>query len=65
MRVPLAVLGNTGNSHEVALFSAAQRFGDAAYILAISLGVALLAGASHTWRTKMLPQTRALVHRVG
>ena len=52
MRVPLALLGNLGSSQEVALFSAAQRFGDAAYILAISLGVALLPG-SRTWRTRI------------
>jgi O-antigen/teichoic acid export membrane protein len=63
MRVPLAVLGNTGSSHEVALFSAAQRFGDAAYILAISLGVALLPGIAFLAHED-LPRARALLHRV-
>ena len=44
MRVPLAVLGNTGSSEELALFSAAQRFGDGAYVLAITGGFALVPG---------------------
>ncbi len=63
MRVPLALLGNLGTSQEVALFSAAQRFGDAAYILAISLGVALLPGIAYLAHED-LPRARALLHRV-
>lgn len=47
MRLPLTVLGNTGSAHEVALFSAAQRFGDAAIILATTIGFALLPGLSY------------------
>jgi O-antigen/teichoic acid export membrane protein len=44
MRVPLAVLGNIGTSEELALFSAAQRFADASYVLAITGGWALVPG---------------------
>lgn len=44
LRVPLGVLGNTGTATEVALFSAAGRFGDGAYVLAITAGFALLPG---------------------
>ena len=47
MRIPLAVLGNTGSAAEVAYFSAAQRFGDAAYVLAITGGFALLPGIAY------------------
>ena len=53
MRVPLALLGNIGTTSEVALFSAAQRFGDAAYILAISLGVGLLPGITYLARVDL------------
>ena len=63
MRVPLALLGNLGTSQEVALFSAAQRFGDAAYILAISLGFALLPGIAYLAHEDP-PRARALLHRV-
>ena len=51
MRIPLVVLGNVGTIREVALFSAAQRFGDAVYILAISSGFALLPGISYLARS--------------
>ena len=63
MRIPLVVLGNTGTSREVALFSAAQRFGDAVYILAISSGFALLPGIAYLARADP-PRARRLVHRV-
>jgi O-antigen/teichoic acid export membrane protein len=63
MRIPLAVLGNTGSPREVALFSAAQRFGDAVYILAISSGFALLPGISYLAQTDP-PRARRLLHRV-
>jgi O-antigen/teichoic acid export membrane protein len=63
MRVPLAVLGNVGTAHEVALFSAAQRFGDAVYILAISSGFALMPGISYLAHAD--PQrARRLLYRV-
>ena len=45
MRIPLAFLGNSGTTREVALFSAAQRFGDAIYILADELGVRAASGS--------------------
>jgi O-antigen/teichoic acid export membrane protein len=63
MRIPLAVLGNVGSDREVALFSAAQRFGDAAYILAISSGFALLPGISYLARSDP-PRARSLLRRV-
>jgi O-antigen/teichoic acid export membrane protein len=63
MRIPLVVLGNTGSSREVALFSAAQRFGDAIYILAISSGFALLPGISYLAQTDPV-RARRLIHRV-
>ncbi len=63
MRIPLVVLGNTGTSREVALFSAAQRFGDAVYILAISSGFALLPGIAYLARADP-PRARRLLHRV-
>jgi O-antigen/teichoic acid export membrane protein len=47
MRLPLAVLGNTGTDEEIALFSAAQRFGDAAILLATTSGFALLPGIAY------------------
>ena len=43
-RLPLVVLGNTGTVREVALFSAAQRFADAALLLTMTSGLALLPG---------------------
>lgn len=46
-RLPLGVLGNTGSAEEVASFSAAQRFGDAWILLAMSAGWALLPGISY------------------
>ncbi len=63
MRIPLAVLGNVGTDREVALFSAAQRFGDAVYILAISSGFALMPGISYLARAEP-ERARRLVHRV-
>ncbi len=63
MRIPLAVLGNVGTVREVALFSAAQRFGDAVYILAISSGFALLPGISYLAQSDP-PRARRLMHRV-
>jgi O-antigen/teichoic acid export membrane protein len=63
MRIPLAVLGNLGSDREVALFSAAQRFGDAVYILAISSGFALLPGISYLANTDP-ERARRLIHRV-
>jgi len=63
MRLPLTLLGNLGTDREVAHFSAAQRFGDAAYILAISSGFALLPGISYLASADP-PRARALFHRV-
>ena len=63
MRIPLAVLGNVGTDREVALFSAAQRFGDAVYILAISSGFALMPGISYLARAEP-ERARRLIHRV-
>jgi O-antigen/teichoic acid export membrane protein len=62
-RIPLALLGNTGTTDEVALFSAAQRFGDAAYLLAISGGFALLPGIAFLAHSDP-DRARALVRRV-
>jgi O-antigen/teichoic acid export membrane protein len=63
MRIPLAVLGNTGTSEELALFSAAQRFGDAAYVLAITGGWALVPGIAYLQRTDAR-RARRLLRRV-
>jgi O-antigen/teichoic acid export membrane protein len=63
MRVPLAVLGNTGSSEELALFSAAQRFGDGAYVLAITGGFALVPGIAYLERTEPR-RARRLLRRV-
>ena len=63
MRIPLAFLGNSGTTREVALFSAAQRFGDAIYILAVSSGFALLPGISYLAQTDP-PRARRLLNRV-
>jgi O-antigen/teichoic acid export membrane protein len=63
MRIPLALFGNIGTAEEVALFSAAQRFGDTAYILAMSLGVALLPGIAYLAPVDR-SRARALLHRV-
>ena len=63
MRIPLAVLGNTGTTREVALFSAAQRFGDAAVLLATTCGFALLPGISLLARSEP-ERARRLVRRV-
>jgi O-antigen/teichoic acid export membrane protein len=63
MRIPLAVLGNTGTTREVALFSAAQRFGDAAVLLATTSGFALLPGISLLARSDP-ERARRLVQRV-
>ena len=46
MRLPLVALGNSGTDEEVALFWAAQRFGDAAWLLATIVGAALLPGVA-------------------
>ncbi len=54
MRLPLVALGNSGTDEEVALFSAAQRFGDAAWLLATTAGVALLPG----WPSSRGPTAR-------
>jgi O-antigen/teichoic acid export membrane protein len=62
MRVPLAVLGNTGSTREVALFSAAQRFGDAGVLLASTTGLALLPGISLLARTDPA-RAKRLFHR--
>ena len=51
MRLPLVALGNWGTEEEVALFSAAQRFGDAAWLLATTTGVALLPGIAFLARS--------------
>jgi O-antigen/teichoic acid export membrane protein len=63
MRIPLAVLGNTGSVTDTALFSAAQRFGDGAYVLAITGGFALLPGIAYLAQAD-LPRARRLLHRV-
>ena len=63
MRIPLAVLGNTGSAAEVAYFSAAQRFGDAAYVLAITGGFALLPGIAYLAKAEP-DRARRLVRRV-
>jgi O-antigen/teichoic acid export membrane protein len=47
MRLPLTILGNTGSSSEVALFSAAQRFGEAWFVLAATAGWAFLPGLTY------------------
>ncbi|HEY1357629.1 MAG TPA: lipopolysaccharide biosynthesis protein [Thermoleophilaceae bacterium] len=47
MRIPLLILGNTGNAHDIAWFSAAQRFGDATLLLATSAGFGLLPGIAY------------------
>ena len=61
MRLPLVALGNSGTDEEVALFSAAQRFGDAAWLLATTAGVALLPGRGlpRAVRTSARPQAPA------
>jgi O-antigen/teichoic acid export membrane protein len=63
MRVPLAVLGNSGTPEELALFSAAQRFGDGAYVLAITGGFALMPGLAFLGRSEPA-RARRLVRRV-
>ena len=63
MRVPLAVLGNSGTPEELALFSAAQRFGDGAYVLAITGGFALMPGLAFLARSEP-GRARRLVRRV-
>jgi O-antigen/teichoic acid export membrane protein len=63
VRVPLAVLGNTGTSEELALFSAAQRFGDGAYVLAVTGGWALVPGIAYLERTEPW-RARRLLRRV-
>ena len=63
MRVPLGVLGNTGTATEVALFSAAGRFGDGAYVLAITAGFALLPGIAYLARAEPA-RARRLLARV-
>ena len=50
LRLPLLVLGNSAGPESVADFSAAQRFSDAAMIVATSAGFALLPGLSHLAR---------------
>jgi O-antigen/teichoic acid export membrane protein len=63
MRIPLALLGNVGTTTEVALFSAAQRFADAAYVLAWTGGFALLPGIAYLAGADF-PRARRLVHQV-
>jgi O-antigen/teichoic acid export membrane protein len=63
MRVPLAVLGNSGTEEELALFSAAQRFGDGAYVLAITGGFAIMPGLAFLARSEPA-RARRLVRRV-
>ena len=63
MRIPLALLGNVGTTTEVALFSAAQRFADAAYVLAWTGGFALLPGIAYLAGVDF-PRARRLVHQV-
>ncbi|MBN1528598.1 MAG: oligosaccharide flippase family protein [Thermoleophilaceae bacterium] len=63
MRIPLAVLGNVGSATEVALFSAAQRFGDGAYVLAITGGFALLPGIAYLAQSEP-DRARRLLRRV-
>jgi O-antigen/teichoic acid export membrane protein len=62
MRIPLAVLGNIGSAEEVAHFSAAQRFGDAIYLFAVTCGFALLPGLSYLVQSEP-ERARRLVHR--
>ena len=47
MRLPLTVLGNSGTAEEVAVFSAAQRFGDGVFLLTTTAGFALLPGLAY------------------
>jgi O-antigen/teichoic acid export membrane protein len=63
MRLPLVVLGNTGTEREVAEFSAAQRFGDAAILLATTSGFALLPGIAYLAQSDR-PRARKLLRRV-
>jgi O-antigen/teichoic acid export membrane protein len=63
MRLPLAVLGNTGTDREVAQFSAAQRFGDAAILLATTSGFALLPGIAYLAQSDRA-RARRLIRRV-
>lgn len=63
MRLPLVALGNSGTEEQVALFSAAQRFADAAWLLAATAGVALLPGLAYLARSER-PRARRLVRRV-
>ena len=63
MRLPLVALGNSGTAEQVALFSAAQRFGDAAWLLATTAGVALLPGIAYLAQSDR-PRARKLVRRV-
>ena len=63
MRLPLVALGNSGSAEEVALFSAAQRFADAAFVLATASGTALLPGIAYLARSDP-PRARALLRRV-
>ena len=63
MRIPLALLGNVGTTTEVALFSAAQRFADAAYVMAWTGGFALLPGIAYLAGADF-PRARRLVHKV-
>jgi O-antigen/teichoic acid export membrane protein len=63
MRLPLVALGNSGTGREVAFFSAAQRFGDAAWLLATTAGVALLPGVAYLAQADR-PRARKLVWRV-
>ena len=63
MRLPLIALGNSGTDEEVALFSAAQRFGDAAWLLATTAGVALLPGVAYLAQSERA-RARGLLRRV-
>ena len=63
MRLPLVVLGNSGTETQVAFFSAAQRFADAAWLMATTAGVALLPGIAYLAQSDR-PRARRLVWRV-
>ena len=63
MRLPLLALGNSGSDEEVALFSAAQRFADAAFVMATASGTALLPGIAYL-ASSDAPRARALLRRI-
>jgi O-antigen/teichoic acid export membrane protein len=63
MRLPLVALGNAGNNEQIAMFSAAQRFADAAWLLATTAGVALLPGIAYLAQSDR-PRARTLLRRI-